>query len=101
MTRETESQLIDFCVRQHGSVATADWLTFPYVEKDELAATALFLAGCDWYAPDWEPLIRIAETLHPGASKETESLYATTRFDCGRFSNMLRRELMSHAQPAS
>ncbi len=99
MNREAESQLIDFCVRQHRRPNVAQWLSFTHVEKDELAATAHFLAGTDWYCDDWKPLTQIAEQLRPGAT--AESLYVTTRFDHSRCSNLLRRELTSHASPAS
>ncbi len=101
MNRESESQLIDFCAQQHSVFDAAQWLSFPLVEKDELAAAALFLAGCDWYTDQWRPLVQVAEQLHPGAVSQTDQLYRSTAFDHGRFANMLRRELEDHAQSAS
>ena len=49
MTREAESQLLDFCVQQRETFSLAEWLRFRPVKKEVLATAALFLSGVDWY----------------------------------------------------
>jgi len=92
MTRLTESQLLDFCAQQRGALDPARWAQFSIVNRDELAAAALFLAGVDWFGHK-EPLRQIAEELLPDRSCELSELVRDIGFDCARFSNMLRRKL--------
>ena len=90
MTREAEEQFFDFCIRQRGRFSADEWLGFEVVEKRELAAAALLLAGGDWYGHD-EALHAVANVLQPGAA--FPELVRSTRFDCPRFVNMLKTRL--------
>ena len=45
MNRESEADLLDFCVRQHQEFEGEAWLTRTNQNRDELATAALFLAG--------------------------------------------------------
>jgi hypothetical protein len=96
VTRESESQLIDFCVRQHGGFDAGLWLSFPHPDHDELAATCLFLASAEWYG-HWRELVAVGTQLAPQDFANPEALISRTNFDCGRFTNMLRRELADDA----
>ena len=49
MNRESESQLIGFCVEQHGHFEAAAWERFSAVARPELAVVARYLAGVAWY----------------------------------------------------
>ena len=99
MNRGTEAARREVCVRQRTDVDAQEWLNFPHPVKSELAAAALFLACVDWYGHQPE-LREIALTLEPGCVGHFSDLARRTRFDCGRFSNMLRYSLR-HAQLAS
>ena len=102
MNRETEAELLDFCVLQYRKFEANDWMQRPQKDRRELAAVALFLAGVDWF-PHQQPLLEIAERLHGGYVGRFSELAKLTRFDCARFSNMLRRELTlaEHARASS
>ena|SRR3569623_1407274 len=99
MNRESEANLLEFCVRQHGDFRGADWLVYTHADKGELAAACLFLACQDWYGHG-EELAEVAERMQPGCGGRLSALVSATGFDCSRFSNMLRRELR-HALVAS
>ncbi|MGK0185792.1 MAG: hypothetical protein ACI9R3_001573 [Verrucomicrobiales bacterium] len=90
MTRITESQLLDFCTRQHEIFDSAEWREFSAVDRLELAATALFLSGVDWFGHR-EELPKITAELFPDWQGRFRELVSETNFDCSRFSNMLRR----------
>lgn len=92
MTRETEAALLDFCTRQSADFDPVAWLDFSDVSGDELAATALFLSAVDWYG-NKGALQKIAHDLLPNRYLRFSELVSQTRFDCSRFSNMLRRRL--------
>ncbi|MDP1586130.1 MAG: hypothetical protein Q8M07_00175, partial [Prosthecobacter sp.] len=49
MTRESESELLSFCAAQRGSFRMEAWTRFDCIEKREMAAVCLFLAGVDWF----------------------------------------------------
>ena len=49
MTRESESELLHFCATQRGEFHEDAWTSFPHIEKQEMAAVCLFLAGVDWF----------------------------------------------------
>ena len=92
MNREFEDRLLNFCVNQKSDFDSDAWAMFDAPDPDEMAATALFLAAVDWYGHEDE-LCRVAEQLHPGCIGHLAALIKATRFDCGRFSNMLRMRL--------
>lgn len=92
MTREAESQLLDFCVQQRETFSPLDWLRFRSVNSDVLATTALFLAGVDWYGHR-EQLLDVAGQLQEGCVGQLPEMAKRTDFSCGRFSNMLRARL--------
>ena len=99
MNRDTEASLLQFCTAQRGRFDAAQWLTCPHPDRSELTATALFLAGVDWYGHRPE-LLRVAEHLTPASTGHLSALVSRTGFDLSRFSNMLRR-LLDHAPVAS
>jgi hypothetical protein len=99
MNRESEARLLEFCVRQQQDFEPAAWAAFDAVSREELACAALFLAGVDWYGRE-EELARAAERLAPGSRGHAAGLMRDASFDCGRFSNMLRRELNHAAAPS-
>ncbi len=99
MTRDTEARLIEFCVNQQDRFDADEWLDCDLVTRDELAAAALFLAGVDWFGHR-EALNQVAETIKPGSTSRAPDVLRQARFDCLRFSTMLRRELR-HALAAS
>jgi len=102
MNRESEAELLNFCVRQHKSFKADSWMQRPERDRQELAAVALFLAGVDWF-PHRQHLLEIAERLHGGYVGRFSELAKLVRFDCSRFSNLLRRELTlaKHAHVSS
>jgi hypothetical protein len=99
MNRESEAALLEFCVQQHAEFASEAWLVSPPADRDELATVALFLGGVDWFGHRRE-LLEVAGRLHPGCAGRFSELARLTQFDCGRFSNMLRRRL-DHAHTPS
>jgi len=99
MNRESEARLLEFCVRQHQNFEPAAWADFDAVSREELACTVLFLAGVDWYGREAELSLQ-ADQLASGSRGHFSALASRTQFDCGRFSNMLRREL-DHAASSS
>ncbi len=99
MTRDSEASLIDFCARQHGAFQESAWLEEWPVRREEMAAACLFLAGVDWYGHHRE-LLRVGEAIVPGCAAKAGAFLREARFDCLRFSNLLRRELR-HASVAS
>lgn len=99
MTRVSESQLLELCVRQHAAFLAQEWFDFDRVTSGELAATCLLLAAGDWYGHRDE-LLAVAEQLQPGCAGHVSELVRETCFDCPRFSNMLKRDLR-HALAAS
>ena len=92
MTREAESQLLDFCVQQRETFSLGEWLRFRPVKKDVLATAALFLSGVDWYGHR-EQLLDVAGQLQEGCVGKFPEMAKRTDFSCGRFSNMLRARL--------
>ena len=95
MNRESEAALLEFCAQQRGDFFPAAWLAYDALPHDELAATALFLAGVEWFGHRRE-LHDVAGQLAPDA--RFADLARRTAFDCSRFSNLLRRH---HAFAAS
>lgn len=92
MTRDSEAQLLDFCTRQHGAFQESAWLEAQMVPHDEKVAACLFLSGTDWYGYS-DRLLGLAEKLSPGCSDKVGDILRGLRFDCLRFSTLLRREL--------
>lgn len=92
MTRESESELLSFCASQRRDFHADAWIGFDRVENREMAAVCLFLAGADWYGHR-EGLTQAAKRLLNGVPETFESLARVLRFDCLRFSTMLKRRL--------
>jgi hypothetical protein len=92
MTREAESQLLDFCVRQRERFLFPEWLRFESVNRDMLVTTALFLAGLDWYG-HYESLLRVAAQLRPDCVGHFSAMVRLTDFDCSRFASLLKARL--------
>ena len=92
MNRESEARLLEFCQRQRQDFEPEAWAAFKAVSREELACAALFLAGVDWYGRE-EELAGAAELLAPGSRGRLSGLMSGAQFDCGRFSNMLRKRL--------
>jgi hypothetical protein len=92
MTREAEEQLFDFCVRQREHFSPSEWLCFGWVPKDVLGTTALFLAGTAWYGHH-DALLRVARQLAGVGLESFPDLVKRTKFDCPRFSSMLKARL--------
>jgi len=92
MTRESESELLSFCATQRGDFCADAWTRFDRVEKREMAAACLFLAGVDWFGHK-QSLSDAARELLDGIPATFESLARSLRFDCLRFSSMLKRRL--------
>ncbi|WP_043587632.1 hypothetical protein [Geminisphaera colitermitum] len=112
MNRHTEARLLEFCASQHRRFSAQAWVAFP--EKNgcflpptpsthpppppaNLGGGAAFLANTGWFGHRQE-LLAIAETLSPGSTGKFTNLAAATRFDCPRFSGMLRACLAHDAQ---
>ncbi|MFO1441318.1 MAG: hypothetical protein U1F81_23565 [Verrucomicrobiaceae bacterium] len=95
MTRESESELLSFCATQRGDFCADAWTRFEQVEKREMAAVCLFLAGVDWFGHE-SGLRETAKKLLGGAETTFGTLARALRFDCPRFANSLKRRL-SHA----
>jgi hypothetical protein len=96
MNREQEEKLLSFCASQHDSFRADAWLEFEHPDRAELAVTAGFLATSDWYGHQKE-LAQIADRLVPGSWEGLLDAIETSRFDCLRFTTMLRREMHDHA----
>lgn len=92
MTRESESELLNFCVAQRGDFSVDAWTRFDRIEKREMAAVCLFLAGVEWFGHK-KSLSDVAKELLDGIPATFESLARSLRFDCLRFSSMLKRRL--------
>jgi hypothetical protein len=92
MTRESESELLNFCAAQRSGFDADAWTQFDCIEKREMAAVCLFLAGVDWFGHE-QGLRAAAQKLLSGASTTFGELSRSLRFDCPRFSNMLKRRL--------
>jgi hypothetical protein len=95
MNRESEAAWLEFCAQQRGNFSAAAWIEYDGLPREEVAATALFLAGVEWFGHQPE-LLAVAAQLAPGAG--FADLARRTAFDCSRFSNLLRRR---HALAAS
>ena len=95
MTRESESELLNFCATQRRDFRADAWTQFEHVEKREMAAVCLFLAGVDWFGHE-QGLRSAARKLLAGSETSFANLASSLRFDCSRFANSLKRRL-SHA----
>lgn len=95
MTRESESELLSFCAAQRADFCVDAWTRFDRVEKREIAAVCLFLAGVDWFGHE-HGLRAAARALHGDAETTFGALARALRFDCSRFANSLKR-MLCHA----
>ena len=92
MTRESESELLHFCASQRGKFCEDAWACFDRVEKQEMAAVCLFLAGVDWFGNE-DGLRNAARLLLNGAESTFGVLARSLSFDCPRFASSLKRRL--------
>ncbi len=92
MTRESESELLHFCATQRGEFREDAWTSFDHVEKQEMAAVCLFLAGVDWFGHE-RGLRAAARRLLNGVETTFGALALSLHFDCPRFANSLKRRL--------
>lgn len=92
MNRESEAALLDFCARQQGAFQESAWLDSQIVNRQEMAAVCLFLAGVDWYGHK-QRLAALARDFLAGTTASFESALRAVQFDCLRFSTLLRRRL--------
>lgn len=92
MNRDSEALLLDFCARQKGAFQEIDWLESRIVDRQEMAVVCRFLAGADWYGHK-QTLLNIAERLVAGSTENFVEMLKQVRFDCLRFSSMLKRRL--------
>lgn len=92
MTRESESELLSFCAAQRGDFHADAWTRFDRVEKREVAAVCLFLAGVDWFGHR-QQLATIGHSLLGCANTTFAQLVSLLSFDCARFSNLLKRRI--------
>lgn len=92
MTRESESELLSFCAAQRGDFCADAWTRFDRVEKKEMAAVCLFLAGADWFGHR-QQLESLGRGLLGHASTSFAQLVSLLGFDCARFSNQLKRRI--------
>lgn len=92
MNRESESELLHFCATQRGEFCEEAWTRFAPIEKREMAAVCLFLAGVDWFGHE-QGLRAAARKLLDGVETTFGVLASSLRFDCPRFANSLKRRL--------
>lgn len=92
MTRESESELLSFCASQRGDFRADAWTQFDHVEKREMAAVCLFLAGMDWFGHEGG-LRSAARNLIDGATTSVSKLVSELKFDLPRFASRLKRKL--------
>lgn len=92
--RAMEDRLLDFCAEQRDIFAVEQWRPDSnlVVTEKEFAVVGLYLAGGDWYGHHAE-LAVVADKLLPGCVGYFAELVRETRFECGRFGNMLRMRL--------
>lgn len=94
LDRAAEDRLLEFCVEQRDAFVVEKWQTVGNlaVNEQDLAVVALYLAGGDWYGHHPE-LAFVADKLRPGCVGHFAELVKETRFECGRFGNMLKMRL--------
>ncbi len=94
MMRETESRLVEFCVKQRSQFDGGAWLRFSSVARLELAVVTRYLAGVAWYGHQ-AALSEVAERLTEESFAE---LVRKTRFDPSRFGGLLKNHLRQAGQ---
>lgn len=90
MTREAESQLLAFCAAQRDTFDPTAWACFNAVSELELAATARYLAGVEWFGHQ-QTLTHVADQL---TTLNFEELTQRADFDAGRFKGLLQARLV-------
>jgi hypothetical protein len=89
MTRLGEAHLLAFCASQREAFEPLEWEHFDAVTKLELAATARYLAGVEWYGHQQE-LARVADRM---TKLNFEQLTETVDFEPSRFKGLLQARL--------
>lgn len=97
MTREAEAQLLAFCAAQRDAFDARAWAGFDAVTALELAATARYLAGVEWFGHR-QTLARVADQLTP---HNFEELTQRVDFDPGRFKGLLQARLVHAGHPVA
>ena len=95
VNRDSEAQLLAFCVDQRSQFDAPAWENFSAVTRLELATTVRYLSGVAWYGH--QPQLReLAAQLSP---EPFSVLARQTAFDPSRFAGLLQAHLR-HATPA-
>ncbi|MBS0343041.1 MAG: hypothetical protein JSS56_21215 [Proteobacteria bacterium] len=95
MTRDHEERLLAFSAAQSRHFREEEWARLAesdVVSREEVAATALFLAGGYWYGHK-DALFRVAERLCPGAVGKFSERARAVEFNCSRFDHMLKTRI--------
>lgn len=92
MNRAEFSQLIDFAASQKTHFSKEAWLEFSksFAKNKEFEVAVLFLSQTSWFGFR-DQLESISEEL--GIDSNLSDLVKTTRFECSRFSNMLKAKI--------
>jgi hypothetical protein len=92
MTRDTEAALLRFCTQQYREFSVAAWDDFPHPDRGELKVAAAFLARIASFGHTAQ-LHQVVKNFDGDLEVDFSQLVMETEFDCGRFSNMLRRAI--------
>jgi hypothetical protein len=92
MRREAENTLLNFCLEQRRNFSPEKWLNLPGLTADEMAVVARFLSGVSWYG-NREQMLGVASRLSPDSGANLSEMVKTQRFDCSRFSGLLRAKI--------
>jgi hypothetical protein len=98
MTRDVESQLLDFCLKQRDRFNLSEWLEYP-ASSDDKATVALYLANSSRFGHRDE-LFKVADHLHRGCVGKFAEMARLTDFDPSRFRGRLSARL-AHEQGVS
>ncbi len=95
MNRDHEEHLLAFGASQRHDFDVDAWVQLAksgLVSRDEVVATALFLAGGYWYGHE-DGLFRVAEELSPGSVGHFAERARAAEFNCSRFDSMLKTRI--------
>jgi hypothetical protein len=102
MERDREEVLLSLAASQARSFDENAWVDVAEdgsATPDEVAATALFLAGGYWYGHE-DALFRVAEKLAPGSRGHFARQARLVAFNCSRFDHMLQARLRHESRNA-
>jgi predicted nucleic acid-binding Zn ribbon protein len=93
--REDDKVLIDFCRQQYREFKVDDWISLSHI-SEQLKVAALFLKGTTWYKRDQE--LGMVCQQWGLELKQLPVLVKQYRFDCARFSGMLKKQIQFDGQ---